>query len=85
MGSEDFITALMVFFAAMAWSAVITLTKEKKQWVLYLYILIAIISPLLMALFFKGFNILWHMAALALIVLAVIGLRLFVSGYKKVT
>ena len=83
VGSEDFITALMVFCAALAWSAVISLTKEKKQWVLYLYVLIAIIFPLLMALFFKGFNILWHMVALGLIVLAVVGLRLFVSGYLK--
>lgn len=83
VGSEDFITAIMVFFAALAWSALITLSKEKKQWILYLYVLIAIIFPLLMALFFKGFNILWHMTALGLIVLAVIGLRLFVSSYKK--
>jgi hypothetical protein len=36
-----------------------------------------------MALFFKGFNILWHMVALGLIVLAIVGLRLFVSGYLK--
>ena len=78
VGSEDFITALMVFFAALAWSAVLTLTKEKKQWVLYLYILIAIIFPLLMALFFKGFNILWHMAALGLIVVAIVGLVIYI-------
>jgi uncharacterized membrane protein YbhN (UPF0104 family) len=83
LGSEDFITAIMVSFAALAWSAVITLTKEKKQWVLYLYVLIAVIFPLIMALFFKGFNILWHMAALGLIILAVVGLRLFISGYLK--
>lgn len=83
VGSEDFITALMVFCAALAWSAVLTLTKEKKQWVLYLYLMIAMIFPLIMALFFKGFNILWHMTALGLIVLAVVGLRLFVSGYLK--
>jgi hypothetical protein len=83
VGSEDFITALMVFFAALAWSAVLTLTKEKKQWVLYLYLLIAVIFPLILALFFKGFNILWHMVALGLIVLAIVGLRLFVSGYLK--
>ena len=83
LGSEDFITAIMVFFAALAWSAVISLTKEKKQWVLYLYVLIAVIFPLIMALFFNGFNILWHMAALGLIILAVVGLRLFISGYLK--
>jgi hypothetical protein len=82
-GSEDFITGLMVFFTALAWSAVISLTKEKKQWVLYLYVLIAIIFPLIMALFFKGFNMLWHMVALGLMVLAVVGLRLFTSGYLK--
>jgi hypothetical protein len=81
--SEDFITALMVFCAALAWSAVLMLTKEKKQWILYLYLLIAIIFPLIMALFFKGFNILWHMSALGLIVLAIVGLRLFVPGYLK--
>jgi hypothetical protein len=83
VGSEDFITALMVFFAALAWSAVLTLPKEKKQWVLYLYVLIAMIFPLITALFLKGFNILWHMVALGLILLAVVGLRLFVSGYLK--
>ena len=81
MGSEDFVTGLMVFFTALAWSAVISLTKEKKQWVLYLYVLIAVIFPLIMALFFKGFNMLWHMVALGLIIIAVVGLRLFVSGY----
>ena len=83
IGSEDFVTALMVFCAALAWSAVITLTKEKKQWVLFLYVLIATIFPLIMALTFKGFNILWHMVALGLMLLAVEGLRLFVTGYHK--
>jgi len=82
-GSEDFITALMVLCAALAWSAILTLTKEKKQWVLYLYVLIAITFPLLMALFLNEFNMLWHSAALGLIVLAVVGLRLFVAGYLK--
>jgi len=62
---------------------VLTLTKGKKQWVLYLYVLIAIIFPLLMALFLNGFNMLWHMAALGLIVLAVVGLRLFIPVYLK--
>jgi len=57
-GSEDFITALMVFCAALAWSAVLTLTKEKKPWVLYLYLLIAVILPFIMALFLNEFNIL---------------------------
>lgn len=85
VGSEDFITALMVFFAALAWSAVISLTNEKKQWILFFYLSIAIIFPLIMALFFKEFNMLWHMVALGLIVLAVIGLRLFVSAYFKYT
>jgi hypothetical protein len=83
VGSEDFITGIMVFFAALAWSAVLTLTKEKKQWVLYLYVLIAVIFPLIMALFFNGFNILWHMVALGLTILAVVGLQLFTSGYLK--
>lgn len=82
-GSEDFVTALMVFCAALAWSAVLTLTKEKKQWVFYFYVLIAIIFPLIMALFLSEFNILWHMVALGLIVLAVVGLRLFVPSYFK--
>ncbi len=82
-GSEDFITALMVFCAALAASAMLTLTKEKKQWVLYLYISIALIFPLLMALFLNGFNTLWHMAALGLIVLALVTLRLFITGYLK--
>jgi len=83
IGSEDFITALMVFCAALACSAVLILTKEKKQWVLYLYISIALIFPLLMALFLNGFNILWHMAALGLFVLGVAALRLFIAGYLK--
>ena len=82
-GSEDFITALMVFCGALASNAMITLTKEKKRWVLYLYISIALIFPLLMALFLNGFNILWHMAALGLIVLGVAALRLFIPGYLK--
>ena len=83
VGSEDFITALMVFCAALTWSAVLTLSKEKKQWVLYLYLVIGVIFPLIMALFFNRFNILWHMVALGLIILAVVGLRLFISGYLK--
>lgn len=82
-GSEDFITALMVFCAALAWSAVLILTKEKKQWVLYLYVVTAIIFPLLMALFVNEFNIVWHTVALGLIALAVVGLRLYVTGYFK--
>jgi hypothetical protein len=82
-GSEDFITALMGFCAALAWCAVITLAQEKKPWALYLYVGIAMIFPLFMPLFFKEFNILWHMVTLGIIVLAVIGLRLFVPGYLK--
>lgn len=83
VGSEDFITALMVFCAALTWSAVLTLSKEKKQWVLYLYLVIGVIFPLIMALFFNGFNLLWHMVALGLIILAIVGLRLFIPGYLK--
>ncbi|UCH94389.1 MAG: hypothetical protein JSV88_29535 [Candidatus Aminicenantes bacterium] len=83
LGSEDFITALMVFFAALAWSTMMTLTRAEKQWVLYLYLLVSIISPLIMALFFKGFNLLWHTVALGLIVIAVVGLHFFMSGYFK--
>ena len=83
LGSEDFITGLLVFFTAMAWSAVIILTKEKNQTVYYIYISIAVVFPFLIVLFFKHANTLWHMVIIALYLIAVVGLRLYISSYFK--
>ncbi|MCI0471823.1 MAG: hypothetical protein L0Y73_09205, partial [Candidatus Aminicenantes bacterium] len=55
-GSEDFVTALLVFCAGQAWSAVIILSNEKKREVLYLYLLLSILIAFLLPLFFKTFN-----------------------------
>jgi hypothetical protein len=82
-GSEDFITGLLVFFAAMGWSAAVLLGKEKNQTVYFIYISLVIIFPLLIVLFFKHANIPWHLVTIALSLIALVGLRLFVSGYHK--
>ncbi len=82
-GSEGFITALMVFFAAVAWSATITLAREEKKWILYGYLSVSLIIPLIMPLFLKEFNILWHFVALGLILTAIIGLKLFIAAYYR--
>jgi hypothetical protein len=73
----------MVFCAALAWNAVITLTKEKNQWIFYFYNVIIIILSLYMLIFFKGFNVPWHLVVLGLTLLSVVGLRLFITGYLK--
>ena len=83
LGSEDFITGLLVFFAAMGWSTVILLDKEKKRAVYYIYLAPVVVFPLLIVLFFKHANIPWHLAIIALYLIGMLGLRLFVSGYYK--
>jgi hypothetical protein len=81
--SEDFVTGLLVFFTALAWSAVIILTKEKNQTVYYIYISIAVVFPFFIVLFFKHANTLWHMVIICLYLIAVVGLRLYISSFFK--
>ena len=83
LGSEDFITALLVFFAAASWSAVIILADREDPRVLNLHLSISIIFPLILPLLFKRFNFPLHCAAIGLIVLAALGLRLFIHYYFK--
>jgi len=83
VGSEDFITGLMVFCAAQAGCAIIIFSNEKKRWFLFFYLFISFLTPLIVALVFPKFNKVWHMVLIGLTVLAVIGLELFVSDYVK--
>lgn len=83
IGGCEFITALMVFFAALAWSAVINLSSDKKKWILYFYLSISVIIPFLMAILLKEFHILWHTILIGLTTLATMGLSLFVPVYLK--
>jgi magnesium-transporting ATPase (P-type) len=81
VGSEDFITALLVFFAALGWSSVIVLARVKKQWVFYAYAAPVIIIPLLIVLFSKNAALFWHLTVIGLYSIALVGLRLYMSAY----
>jgi hypothetical protein len=83
-GSEGFITALLVFCAAASWSAVIILAERGNPWILNLYLFFCtLLFPSVIPLSFKSFNPPLHAAAIGLIVLAVVGLKLFIHYYFK--
>jgi hypothetical protein len=82
-GAEDFVTALMVFFAALGWSGIIIYTKEKRPGLAYLYAAVSIIGPVAMYFLFKGFNTLFHFVAFALFLIALVGLKFFTDAHVR--
>jgi hypothetical protein len=81
--SVDFVTALLVLCAAMTWSAVILFDQRGNPRVLNLYLSVFFLFPLILLLFLRRFSLPLHWAAIGLIVLAIVGLRLFIHYYFK--
>ncbi|MCP5054916.1 MAG: hypothetical protein GY940_47560 [bacterium] len=82
-GSQDFVTALMTFFAALGWSGIIRFTQEKHPALLFTYLFISIGSPIVLYLFFEGFSVPLHIVTFGLFLLALIGLRFFVAAHIR--
>jgi len=80
-GSEDFITALLTFFAMLGWCGVIIFTKEKQDFLLYFHMAAAILIPLSMPLYLHVFNLWEHMAIIFLMLISLSGLHAFVHSY----
>jgi hypothetical protein len=92
----EFITALMTFFAAMGWSSMIICTKEEitikfsglpmplnKKIVFYLYLLLSILSQPTILLLCKGTDVPVHWITYGLFLLAMTGLRFFVTAHQQ--
>ena len=83
--SQDFVTALMVFFTAMGWSGMILLTQHKKYRGLVIYIMLSIIGPILLYLLLAGFHPVLHGVTYAVFLAILLGLRLFTASYMRHT
>jgi len=81
--SGDFVTALLVFFAALGSSGIIIFLKEECHGIVYLYASAAVIFLLLTLLVCKESRDPWHMVLVGLIVLAFVYLKFFVSSHLK--
>ncbi len=79
--SENFITSLLVFFAALGWSTQILLTKDGNRLVYYSYISGIIILPLGLVLLPDTENFMWYLVIIGLYLIGVLGLRLYISSY----
>jgi hypothetical protein len=81
LGSEDFITGLLVFFAALATSATIILPKEGERVAHYFYMLLGVVLPVLSVFLMKNADRLWHLVTVGLYFIGLLGLNLFVFAY----
>ncbi len=81
--SENFSTALLVFFTALGSCAVIIFSGQKNKFLLYFYISISIGFPLILLLFFNLFNTVQLKILFGCLVVGVFWLKLFVSAYLK--
>lgn len=82
-GSENFSTALAVFFTALGSSAVIIFPRRENAFLFYSYLLGSLAFPLLLMSFFHFFNTVEQKAIIGIQALALILLILFVSYQSK--
>lgn len=83
--SDGYLTPILVFSAALGWSAVINFSNYKIKLLLFFYIIISILLPILYILMFNNFYItnICHYIAFAIIILGIFGLKIFISYNKK--
>lgn len=81
--SEDFVTALMVFFSAVGWCGMVLYSQENKPSMLFLYSFLANAGPVVMYFFFPGFHRLWHTIAFGVFLIAFVGLRFFTVAHVR--
>jgi len=81
--SENFATAILVFFTALGSGAVIIFSGQKNKFPLYFYLSVSIGCPLILLLFFN----LFHTTQLKIIfgcqVVGLVWLKIFVSAHLK--
>ncbi len=79
--SEDFTTAVLVFFTALGSSAIVRFSAKEFRFLLRLYAVSSVILPLFFIFFIKIFkvNFPFHPLLLGLIILGLIVLRFFVA------
>jgi len=83
--SDGYLTAILVFSAALGWSAVINFSNYKIKFLLFFYITISIFLPVIYIIIFKKFYItnIYHYIAFAIIILGIFGLKIFISYSSK--
>lgn len=86
MGSADFVTAVLVFWACMGWSAAIIFKSglaESRRFIFFLHLGIAVICPFITVFLMKSADPLWHMVTVGIDLSGLTGLTLFVAAHYK--
>lgn len=83
--SDGYLTPILVFSAALGWSAVINFSGAKNKYLLNIYTVISILLPVIYIIIFKKFYItnICHYIAFAIIILGIFGLKIFISYSSK--
>lgn len=81
--SENFATAVLVFFTGMGSCAAVIFSGQKNKLIFYCYFSVSIGFPLLLLLFFNFFNTVQLKVILGCLVIGLFWLKLFVSAYLK--
>lgn len=79
--SMGFTTACLVFCAALCWSAVIILFHRRQNVLMYTYVAISLLIPLLLleAFHLLPLDRLWHRTILGLLIVSTISLFIFMT------
>lgn len=86
VGSRDFVTAILVFWACLGWSAAIIFrsgSAEGRRFIFILYMGIAVICPILTVFLVKNADPLWHLLTVGLDLFGLTGLIFFVAAYYQ--
>ncbi len=83
LGSENFPTAVLLFFTGLGSAAVIIFPGDKNKLLLYFYFLVSIGFPFILLFFFDFFDTVEHKVLVLLNLVGVTMLKFFVSYYLK--
>lgn len=83
LGSENFPTAVLLFFTGLGSAAVIILPGDKNKFLLYFYFLVSIGFPFILLFFFNFFDSVEHKVLVGLNLVGVTLLKFFVSYCLK--
>ncbi len=81
--SENFATAILVFFTALGSGAVIIFSGQKNKFLLYFYLSVSIGCPLILLLFFNLFPTVQLKVIFGCQVVGLVWLKIFVSAHLK--
>lgn len=83
MGSENFPTAVLLFFTGLGAAAVIIFPGRKNEFLLYFYFLVSIGFPFILLFSFNFFDTVEHKVLVGLNLVGVVLLKFFVSYHMK--